>query len=226
MKPAQVLHPSNHLMASAIDILLRSGAVVDERPITDSAKGARRYAAREDERVLVARAQARDESAFAILVERYQTQAYTLALRLLRSSADAEEVAQDAFVRAWRALPAFRGDAAFSTWLYRILWRRAMDQRAALAGRAAREVKGADIEAASVVEDAGGLADNRFVERLLSALPEHQRVVVTLYYLHDRSVKEVASVLDMPEGTVKTHLHRARTTLRHAYLHGGEEDSR
>src|SRR5262249_60082016 len=86
-----------------------------------------------------ARAQAGDTGAFRELVERHQASAYTLALRILRSSADAEEVAQDAFVRVWTALPGFRGESTFSTWLYRIVARRAFDRAQVLKNRRARE---------------------------------------------------------------------------------------
>src|SRR5262249_58645626 len=86
-----------------------------------------------------ARAQAGDTGAFRELVERHQASAYTLALRILRSSADAEEVAQDAFVRVWTALPGFRGESTFATWLYRIVARRAFDRAQVLKHRRARE---------------------------------------------------------------------------------------
>src|SRR5690242_4283972 len=78
-----------------------------------------------DERRLIARAQSGDTAAFRTLVERHQARAHALALRILRSPSDAEEVAQDAFVRVWTALPGFRGESSFGTWLYRIVARRA-----------------------------------------------------------------------------------------------------
>src|SRR5258706_4108508 len=80
-----------------------------------------------DERRLIARAQSGDTAAFRTLVERHQARAYTLALRIVRSAPDAEEVSQDAFVRVWTALPGFRGESSFATWLYRIVARRAFD---------------------------------------------------------------------------------------------------
>ena len=91
-----------------------------------------------DESACVARAQAGDTVAFRALVDRHRERAYALALRLTGAPADAEEVAQDAFVRAWRALPAFRGEAAFGTWLHRIVSRLALDRRERLVQRARR----------------------------------------------------------------------------------------
>lgn len=130
--------------------------------------------------------------------------------------ADAEEVAQDAFVRAWRALPAFRGEAAFGTWLHRIVSRLALDRRERLVARARRETAAAETpEIVDPSADAGG--EGPRLERLLDALPERARAAVVLYYYEDRSVLEVAHVLNLPEGTVKTLLSRARTAMREAW---------
>ena len=171
----------------------------------------------EEDRELVRRAQGGDEAAFGVLVERHGDRAYALALRILKSTSDAEEVAQDALVRAWRSLPRFRGDSAFSSWLYRIVARQAFDRAAVLKNRRRREAGGEGIE--EVQAETTGLdpeARERAVrlERLVQGLPEVPRTVVTLYYYQDRSVAEVAKILGMPENTVKTHLSRARTALR------------
>ena len=172
---------------------------------------------------LVRRAQAGDEAAFRCLVDRHADRALALAQRILRSASDAEEVAQDAFVRAWHALPRFRGDSAFSSWLYRIVARRAFDRAAILKGRRSRESGGEGVEdlpagSGGPDEEARGRA--RQLERLVAALPETQRIVVTLFYYQDRSVEEVAGTLRMPENTVKTHLSRARAALRAAWPEG------
>src|SRR5689334_7538798 len=92
-----------------------------------------------EERRLIARAQSGDTGAFRELVDRHRARAYTLALRILRSPSDAEEVAQDAFVRVWTALLGFRGESSFGTWLYRIVARRAFDRAQVLKHRRARE---------------------------------------------------------------------------------------
>ena len=92
-----------------------------------------------EERRLIASAQAGDATAFRLLVERHQSRAYALALRITRSSADAEEVAQDAFVKVWDALSCFRGDSSFSTWLHQIVARRAIDRAEVLQRRRRRE---------------------------------------------------------------------------------------
>jgi len=175
-----------------------------------------------EEREWIERARAGDVRAFRRLVERHGDRAYGLAFRMLGSAQEAEEVAQDAFVRAWRALPAFRGESTFTTWLYRIVVRRALDRSATLKSRRAREtsleeVKGHDWEALQP-EPAGSAELSRRLERLLETLSDVQRAVVILYYYEDRSVDEVAGALGIPEGTVKTHLHRARALLREGWM--------
>ncbi len=183
-----------------------------------------------DERALVERSQAGDAAAFGVLVTRHRDRAYGLAHRLTRSAEEAEEVAQDAFVSAWNALRSFRGDAAFGTWLYRIVYRKALDRAEVVRNRGRREVAVDDparVEAATRSDlDGGGPGADREggellaarCERLLGGLSETARAVVTLFYYQDRSVSEVASALGLPEGTVKTHLHRARGALRDAWL--------
>jgi RNA polymerase sigma-70 factor (ECF subfamily) len=144
---------------------------------------------------------------------------------LLRSEPDAEEVTQDAFVRAWRSLADFRGDSAFGTWLYRIVWRRSVDRAATMRTRHQREESldapaGFDEgrrEARSgevAVQEEPTRADRSEWVRLTEGLSEPQQAVVTLFYYEDMALKDVARALEMPEGTVKTHLSRARAVLR------------
>jgi RNA polymerase sigma-70 factor (ECF subfamily) len=179
-------------------------------------------AAAPGDEALVARARAGDAEAFRALVERYRDRVYGLALRIVRSTADAEEVAQDAFVRAWLALPRFRGEASFSTWIYRIAVRCAFDRARTLKLRRGREAR---IEAAGEAAVPGAGPERTALaldlERLVETLPPSQRAAVTLYYLLDRSVEQVAAALEMPENTVKTHLSRARRALRTAWTARG-----
>ena len=180
-----------------------------------------------DERALIRRSAGGDADAFRILVDLHRDRAYGLALRLLRSGPDAEEVAQDAFVRAWRAIGEFRGDASFSTWLYRIVWRRALDRAAILKTRRGREIaledEGVAESLGRVAAAAGAEANTEGFEQMIAPLSDVQRAVVTLFYYEDRSVAEVGRALEMPEGTVKTHLSRARATLRRRFA--GDADA-
>jgi len=175
---------------------------------------------------LIARVLAGDEASYGTLVTRYRDYVYTIAVRIVGNDEDAEDVAQEAFVRAYHALPRFRGDSKFSSWLYRIATNRALTHLK----RHRRRAVTVDIEAGPHIE-AGALDDGRgeetspevmvrddefrrAVRAAVLELPEQYRVVVTLFYLEERSYKEVAATLGIPMGTLKTHLHRARALLR------------
>ncbi len=185
-------------------------------PTTDGRRGDE--AARREDAQWVADARDGDPDAFRRLVDRYGDQAFETALRIVRSHEEAEEVTQDAFIRAWRALEGFRGDARFSTWLYRIVTRRALDVAARGKRKRERETPQEPewIEAHAPASSGSGLAgaELRRLDRVLARLDPVPRAAVTLLYLRDRSVAEIAEILDLPEGTVKTHLHRARAKLR------------
>jgi RNA polymerase sigma-70 factor (ECF subfamily) len=170
-----------------------------------------------DDQALVAAATSGDERAFRALVDRYRDRIFGLALRMAGNREAAEEIAQDAFVRAWQALPGFRGESRFSTWLYRIAFRRALDERVVTARRRGREtaMEPAALEHAdSRVARAPDWRARLRLERAIGELPEAQRACITLFYAGDQSIEEIARVLDAPTGTVKTHLHRARGALR------------
>jgi RNA polymerase sigma-70 factor (ECF subfamily) len=175
-----------------------------------------------DEGDWIERARAGDERAFALLIERHRDRAYALALRMLRSPAEAEEVAQDAFVRVWRALPGFRGDAKFSTWLHRIVVRRCLDRAAVLRTRKGRETElehsPEPVAAVDAALDPEQRARAARLAHLMTELTETQWMVVTLFYHQDRALEDVARTLGLPENTVKTHLHRARAVLREGWL--------
>jgi RNA polymerase sigma-70 factor (ECF subfamily) len=197
---------------------------VRSNPVVDTVPGAAEAAVSEgtNEQEWIERARAGDTEAFRKLVERHSDRAYGLAFRMLGSASEAEEAAQDAFFRAWRALPQFRGESSFSTWLHRIVVRRALDRQAAMKSRRAREAPldeaiAQGFDAASPGEGPDP-ALRRRLDRLLGTLSPVQRAIVMLYYYEDRSVDEAASALGLPQGTVKTHLHRARALLRAAWL--------
>ena len=171
-----------------------------------------------EERRLISRAQAGDTAAYRALVDAHRTRAYTLALRILRSAEDAEEVAQDAFVRVWTSLPGFRGESSFGTWLYRIVARRAFDRAQVLRNRRSREQLDEQLPERAAPEAADGdLFEAARLQQMIARLSPAQRSVVTMFYYEGRSVEQVAAVLGMPENTVKTHLLRARAALRAAW---------
>jgi RNA polymerase sigma-70 factor (ECF subfamily) len=159
--------------------------------------------------LLVRRAQRGERFAFEKLVERHEQRLYTLAARVLGSRDEAADAVQDALLRAWLALPKFRRDARFSTWLYRITVNAAHDVRTKR-----REPP---------VEDPPEPADprDRFAEqelsgelqRALNTLDESYRVAVVLYDVLGCSYAEIAELTEVPEGTVKSRIFRARSEL-------------
>ena len=175
-----------------------------------------------DESDLIRRAQRGDTHAYEELVNAYQGIAFRTAYVIARNASDAEDAAQDGFVKAWRALGRFREGAPFRPWLLRIVAneasnrRRSAGRRASLALRAATQQPSGD--AAPSPEAAILTSEQR--EALLGAvneLPEEQRAVISLRYFVGLSEHEVAEALDVPPGTVKSRTSRALERLRESY---------
>ncbi len=173
------------------------------------------------DRELVQQAQAGDTEAFSALVVEHQLFAYNLALRVVGNAQEAEDIAQEAFVRAWLALPNFRGQAQFRTWLYRIVTNLCCNR----VPRLRRELLAMSEEAALQIPDetdanpafsVEAAERRKFLHQQIEALPESYRLVVTLRFQQELSYEEIASVLSLPVGTVKTGLFRARARLRQA----------
>jgi RNA polymerase sigma-70 factor (ECF subfamily) len=164
------------------------------------------------------RLRAGDAPAFEDLVMTYQHRVFGVALRMLGNRAEAEEVAQEAFVRAHRALGEFRGDAKLSTWLYAITSRLCLNRLASGERRMARQGEDALLR----LSDAGPRPDAALERRELEAalgraiadLPEDRRIVVVLRDLEGLSYEEIAQVLELELGTVRSRLHRARAELK------------
>jgi RNA polymerase sigma-70 factor (ECF subfamily) len=156
-----------------------------------------------------------DPGAFEELVERTHRQVYTLAYRLVGDRHEAEDVVQEAYLRAYRALPGFRGDARFETWLYRIVANAAMThlRRRGRFGELLAEGHPAALREpeARTAEETLGDAE---VKRALAALPEGQRVVVVLKDVYGFSCQEIGDHIGISEGAVKVRLHRARRRLK------------
>jgi RNA polymerase sigma-70 factor (ECF subfamily) len=165
----------------------------------------------------------RAEQAFERLVPAYRRRVIGLAYSVLRDRAAAEDLAQEVFVKLWRALPRYDGRAQLSTWIYAITRNAAIS---ALRTRR-RSVSLSDPAVLAEVESREPALDSgpgdTALWRQVEALPEKQRQAVTLYYQDERSVDEVAAMMGLPVNTVKTHLHRARANLAAALATVGEE---
>ncbi len=173
------------------------------------------------EELLVSRAQAGDADAFCALVTRHQRFVYNLALRVLSDSQEAEDLTQEAFLRAWTALANFRGQCRFSTWLYRIVtnlcYNRLPGLRRQLSDLGDDCLAQVPDEASYFGDPSRRLESNEQRARLhaaIEALPESYRLLVVLRYQQELSYDEIAGVLNLPLGTVKTGLFRARERLR------------
>jgi RNA polymerase sigma-70 factor (ECF subfamily) len=153
----------------------------------------------------------RYEAALERLLDVHQRKVFRMALAILRDPGMAEEITQEVFLKAWRAFPSYDGRAAPSTWLYTIARNACLS-----AARSQSYRRTTPIEAVAEPAAPNGAAPDLVLEQALSRLPETARHVITLFYYEQRSIKEVAAMLDLPEGTVKSHLHHARRALAKA----------
>ena len=180
---------------------------------------------REIDQQLVERAQRGDKSAFELLVAKYQRKLARLLSRFIRDPAEVEDVAQEAFIIAYRALPSFRGESAFYTWLYRIGINTAKNYLVAM-GRRAPTTTEFDSEDAENFEDGDQLRDvntpenelmskqiAQTVNDTMEALPEELRTAIVLREIDGLSYEEIATVMNCPIGTVRSRIFRARETI-------------
>jgi len=180
---------------------------------------------REIDQQLVERAQRGEKQAFELLVAKYQRKLARLLSRFIRDPAEVEDVAQEAFIKAYRALPSFRGESAFYTWLYRIGINTAKNYLVAM-GRRAPTTTEFDSEDAENFEDGDQLRDvntpenelmskqiAQTVNDTMEALPEELRTAIVLREIDGLSYEEIATVMNCPIGTVRSRIFRARETI-------------
>ncbi len=182
-------------------------------------------AEREVDQILVERVQRGDKKAFELLVSKYQRKLMRLVSRLIHDQAEAEDVVQEAFIKAYRALPQFRGESAFYTWLYRIGVNTAKNHLVTQGRRTPTSTE-ADVEEAEAFNDADGLRDINTPESVLASkqiaetvnaamltLPEELRNAITLREIEGLSYDEIAEVMVCPIGTVRSRIFRAREAI-------------
>lgn len=172
---------------------------------------------------LVALCRKKDHEAFAELVDRYKNGVHWLVKRMVGDS-DHEDLTQDVFLRAYRALPRFRGDSTFKTWIFKIARNLCLSelrkagrrgQHLSLEDEGEERIQELLPESQSGIERSMERRDlSHRVRQLVDELPLHYKTVLTLFYLNRVRYEEIAEIMDIPMGTVKTHLHRARMRLR------------
>jgi RNA polymerase sigma-70 factor (ECF subfamily) len=180
---------------------------------------------RDVDRQLVERAQQGDKHAFELLVSKYQRKLSRLLSRFIRDAGEVEDVAQEAFIKAYRALPSFRGDSAFYTWLYRIGINTAKNYLVAM-GRRAPTATEFDSEEAEGFDDGDQLRDINTPESVLMSkeiastvnetmerLPDELRTAITLREIEGLSYEEIATIMNCPIGTVRSRIFRARESI-------------
>lgn len=162
---------------------------------------------------LIDRILAGNQAVYAELVDRHKSYAFTIAYKILENRSDAEEAAQDAFIKAYHHLKNFKRDAKFSTWLYCIVFNTAVSYKRK------RKIKFQDIET-TVVEygqEAEGILERsdkkKFIQQAMNKLNEADKLAISLFYLEEFSLEEIAEITGMQANTVKVRVHRARQRL-------------
>ena len=187
-----------------------------------------------DDQMLISRAQQGDKSAFNTLIRKHEARAYQYAFRLTRRPEEAADIVADGFVRVFNALHNFQGQSAFSTWLYRILTNCYLDARKKERNRVTTSLESVlqtpDGELERQIEDPSpspyhdvekGFRE-RTVEEAVAMLPEYQRAMIVMYHSESLTYEEIAAALDLPVGTVKSRLNRARISLRELLVQNDE----
>ena len=213
--------PSSPFVAAA-KVVTKGNAQMLVRP---AIQGKALMSDREVDQQLVERAQAGDKKAFELLVIKYQRKVERLLSRIIREPAEVEDVSQEAFIKAYRALANFRGDSAFYTWLYRIAVNTAKNYLISQ-GRRAPTTTAFDAEEAEGFEDAVGLRDiatpdaelmskqiGQIVNKTIDALPQELRTAITLREIDGLSYEEIAHIMECPIGTVRSRIFRAREAV-------------
>ncbi len=179
-----------------------------------------------EERAIIERCKRGELSAFNELVKKYEKQVYNFAYRLTGNYDDANDIGQEAFLRVYNAIGSFRGDASFTTWLFRITTNVFLDERKRARAHPHTSLdEYVALDESSVsrqIEDTAPTPDvitearerAQILEDAIRTLPEYQRAVVTLYHTQQKSYEEIAEIMDQPIGTVKSRLNRARLALK------------
>lgn len=162
-----------------------------------------------------------DSNAFAYLIDKYKNMTYTLAIKIVKNHEDAEEVAQDSFLKAYQKIDTFKGDSKFSTWLYTIVYRNAITKIRK------KKVETADIDDYIIKNHSDGKEfpqleaisseeQQKYVRLAINDLPEKDAFLITLFYLNENSIEEIEKITNLTQSNIKVKLFRARKKLHTA----------
>ncbi len=159
-----------------------------------------------------------DTNAFTVLVDRYKDMVFTLSLKMLKNREEAEEIAQDSFVKAFRSLNTFKGDSKFSTWLFKVTYNSCLDRLKKL--RRVNPVVAIDeytekevVELSDIFDSIENSERTKMIQVCLDRLPPEDSFLLTLYYFEEQSLKEIAKIMGINDNHVKIKLHRSRKKL-------------
>lgn len=159
-----------------------------------------------------------DTNAFAYLVNKYKNMAFTLALNIVKSREDAEEIAQDSFLKAFQQLHTFKGDSKFSTWLYTIVYRNSISMtrkkklKTSALDKFVLENHKSDADF-SQIDDLKEEEQKKYVKKIIASLPEKDAILITLFYLNENSVDEIEEITGLSKVNIKVKLFRLRKKL-------------
>jgi RNA polymerase sigma-70 factor (ECF subfamily) len=161
-----------------------------------------------------------DRNAYANLVDRYKSMVYTIALKILRNNEEAEETAQDAFIKAFQSLSKFKQESKFSTWLYRIVYNAAISKtRKRVMQKVELNTQIIDNYSSDEIENNILLLDeadkSKLINKLLSTLSPEENAIITLYYYDEHSTDEIAEIMGLSQSNVKVRLFRIRNKMNY-----------
>ncbi|MEZ5106141.1 MAG: RNA polymerase sigma factor [Draconibacterium sp.] len=170
---------------------------------------------RKDDIFYIEKVMSGEANYFSYLVEKYQNIVFSIAIKVLKNREDAEEMAQESFIKAYKSLHTFKGNAKFSTWLYRITYNNCISQ---VRKKKLNTVSSDDVQISDEVDEInldGIPEENRakYIKMALERLPEDEYTLVLLYYFEDQSIEEISKVTQLSASNAKVKLHRARKKL-------------
>lgn len=163
-----------------------------------------------------------NDSDYSIIVDKYKNKAFSMLKRMLKNEFDAEEVLQDCFLKAYKSLNAFKGEAKFSTWFYRIVYNTALTKLSSQKRKTESEMTSVEdhfnLESQYGADEIEKKDLSKFVQETITKLPERYSAVITMFYLNEMTIEEISGVMGITVSNVKVMLHRSRNALRDLIL--------